>query len=67
MTEDRVEKSVGIALLVYLFLIRAGHQQIQPGQSWSIFKLQNAFRLKVVVNQVQHNMELKMKTLEIAA
>ena len=66
-TEDRVEKSVGIALLAYLFLIRAGHQQIQPGQSWSIFKLQNAFRLKVVVNQVQHNMELKMKTLEIAA
>ena len=66
-TEERVEKSVGIAVLGYLFLLRACHQEIQPGKSWSIFKLQNAFRLKVVVNQVQHNTVLKMKTLGIAA
>ena len=66
-TEDRVEKSVGIAILGYLFLIRACHQEIHPGQAWSIFKLQNTFRLKVVTNQVQHTTELKMKTLNIAA
>lgn len=66
-TEDRVEKSVGIAILGYLFLLRVCHQNIQPGQSWSIFQLQNAFRLKAITNQVQHTMELKMKTLQNAA
>lgn len=66
-TKERVEKSIGIAILGYLFLIRACHQNIQPGQSWSIFQLQNAFRLKVVTNQVQHTMKLEMKTLQIEA
>lgn len=66
-TQDRVEKSIGIAVLGYLFLIRACHKDILPGKSWGIFQLQNAFRLKVVINQVQHNMELRMNTLRFAA
>jgi len=65
--EDRVEKSIGIAFLGYLFLIRVCRKNIQPGQAWSIFQLQNAFRLKVVTNQVQHHMLLKLKTLQNAA
>jgi len=59
--EERVEKSIGIALLAYLFLLRACPHQIQPGQAWSIFQLQQEFRLKVFTHQVEHNMELKMK------
>ena len=37
---DRSEKSVGIAVLAYLFVLRVCHQEIVPGQSWSIFQLQ---------------------------
>lgn len=64
---DRVEKSVGIALLGYLFLLRACHQEIHPGQPWSIFQLQNTFRVQVIANQVQHQMELKLKRFQKAA
>lgn len=66
-TQNRVENSLGIALLGYLFLIRACHKDIRPGKSWGIFQLQSDFRLKVVTNQVEHNMELKLKTLQNAA
>src|SRR4029453_12426685 len=34
--EGRIEKSFGIAVLAYLLLIRACHQEILPGTSWSI-------------------------------
>ena len=59
--EERVEKSIGIALLAYLFLLRACPHLIQPGQAWSIFQLQQEFRLKAFTHQVEHNVELKMK------
>jgi len=59
--EKRVEHSFGIAILAYLLLLRAGHNEIQPGQSWSLFQLQQTFRMRVITNQIQHSMELKMK------
>jgi hypothetical protein len=31
--EDRIEKSFGVAVMAYLLLIRACHEQIVPGQS----------------------------------
>ena len=40
--EERIEKSFGIAVMAYLLLIRACHQEILPGQSWSIAQLQHA-------------------------
>ena len=43
--EERIEKSFGIAILAYLLLIRACHQEILPGTSWSIAQLQHALRL----------------------
>jgi len=61
--EERIEKSIGVALLAYLFLLRAGSHLIQPGQAWSIFQLQQECRLQVITHQVEHNMELKMKKL----
>ena len=42
--EGRIEQSFGIAVMAYLLLIRACHQEILPGQSWSIAQLQHVFR-----------------------
>src|SRR3989442_2549254 len=42
--EGRIEKSFGIAVLAYLLLTRACHQEILPGTSWSIAQLQHALR-----------------------
>lgn len=63
ITKDpkRVEHSFGIAILAYLLLLRACHKAIKPGQPWSLFQLQHAFRIRVITNQIQHSMELKMK------
>jgi len=33
--ERRIEKSFGIAVMAYLFLIRVGYHELRPGQSWS--------------------------------
>jgi hypothetical protein len=60
MEEGRIEKSFGIAVLAYLFLIRVCHQEICPGTSWSIGQLQHAFRLRVITNQVEHNVKGKL-------
>ena len=58
--EGRIEKSFGIALLAYLLLIRACHQEILPGTSWSIAQLQHALRLRVITNQVEHNVKTRL-------
>jgi hypothetical protein len=51
---------VGIAVLAYLFLLRAGHHEITPGYSWSSFQLQHAFQLRAMTTQVEHNVKVKM-------
>jgi hypothetical protein len=58
--EGRIENSFGIAVMAYLFLIRACHQEIVPGRSWSIAQLQHAFRLRVITNQVAHNVKTEL-------
>jgi hypothetical protein len=58
--EGRIEKSFGIAVLAYLFLIRACHQEILPGTSWSIAQLQHALRLRSITNQVEHNVKTRL-------
>ena len=65
--EDRIEKSFGIAILAYLFLLRASSNEIQPRHSWSIFQLQHNLRLKVIILQVEHNMELRIKKMRKSA
>ena len=47
-------------LLAYLLLIRACHQEILPGTSWSIAQLQHAFRLRIITNQVEHNVKTRL-------
>jgi len=58
--EGRIEKSFGIAVLAYLLLLRACHQEIRPGTSWSIAQLQHTFRLRVITNQVEHNLKARL-------
>jgi hypothetical protein len=65
--QQRSTNSVGIAVLAYLFLLRAGHHEIIPGQSWSIFQLQHALQLRAITNQVEHNVKAKMAKARKAA
>jgi hypothetical protein len=65
--KDRSEKSVGIAVLASLFVVRACHHEIGPGNPWSIFQLQHALRLRVMTNQVEHNVKAKMAKTRNAA
>jgi hypothetical protein len=65
--EQRIEKSFGIAVLAYLLLIRACHQEILPGTSWSIAQLQHAFRLRIITNQVEHNVKMRLTKARKAA
>jgi hypothetical protein len=65
--EGRIEKSFGIAVLAYLLLIRACHQEILPGTSWSIAQLQHAFRLRIITNPVEHNVKTRLAKARKAA
>jgi Transposase DDE domain len=65
--EGRIEHSFGIAVLASLLLIRACHQEIRPGTSWSIAQLQHALRLRVITNQVEHNVKTRLTKVRKAA
>jgi hypothetical protein len=65
--EGRIEKSFGMAILAYLLLIRACHQEILPGTSWSIAQLQHALRLRIITNQVAHNVKMRLTKARKAA
>jgi hypothetical protein len=57
--EGRIEKSFGIAVLAYVLLIRACHQEMLPGTSWSMAQLQHALRLRIITNQVEHHVKTR--------
>jgi hypothetical protein len=64
---NRSEKSVGIAVLAYLFVLRVCHHEIIPGKSWSLFQLQHTLRLRVMTNQVEYKVKVKMGKTRKAA
>jgi hypothetical protein len=64
---DRIEKSIGIAIIAYLLLLRARKADIHSGRPWSIFQLKNNFTNDVICNQFQHNMQRKLNKLLKAA
>jgi Transposase DDE domain len=64
---DQIEKSVGIAVLAYLFVLRVCHHELVPGKPWSIFQLQHALRLRAMPNQVEHKVKVKMAKTRKAA
>jgi hypothetical protein len=65
--KDRSEKSMGIAVLAYVFVLRVCHHAIVPGKPWSIFQLQQALRLRVMTNQVEHKVKVKIAKAPKAA
>jgi hypothetical protein len=65
--ERRIEKSFGIAVMAYLFLIRICRDDLRPGQSWSLMHLQHVFRLRVITNQVEHNVKTRLSNSRKAA
>ena len=64
---DRIEKSIGIAIIAYLTLIRARSRDIAPGKPWSIFQLKNNFTADLIYNQWQYTMQRRIARLMKAA
>jgi hypothetical protein len=63
----RIEKSLGIALIAYLLLLRARKDDIRPGKPWSIFQLKTNFTLDLMQTQFQHSIRLEVnKSLKAA-
>jgi len=63
----RIEKSLGIALIAYLFLLRARKDDLKPGKPWSIFQLKNNFTMDMIQKQFQHSMALEINKWKKAA
>ena len=63
---DRIEKTIGVAIIAYLVLIRARKRDIGPEQSWSIFQLKSNFTNSVICNQFQGNLRRKLDKLRKA-
>ena len=63
----RVKNSFGMSVIAYLFILRAQYQDIQPGKSWSIFKLQENLRLRVMKEQIKSDRSYFLKKLKKAA
>ena len=64
---ERHEKSFGIAVLAYLFVLRLRHHEIVPGKPWSLSELQHRLRLEVITNQVKHNVMVQLGQEQKAA
>jgi hypothetical protein len=58
--ERRIERSLGMMVLADLLLIRACQQERLLGTSWSVSQVQHAFRLRVITNQVEHNVKTQL-------
>jgi hypothetical protein len=65
--ENRIENSIGLSVLAYLFLLKMQHQDIPVNQSWSIFSLREKFRHRVMKNQFHHDYKMLEEKLKNAA
>jgi Transposase DDE domain len=59
-TEGRIEHSFGITVMAYVLLLRVCHQDILPGKPWSVSQLQHALRLRMITNQVEHDVKTRL-------
>ena len=60
----RVENSVGIAIVAYLFLLLFFNAQVKNYSQESIFKHQSDFKLLAIKNQLQHSLDLGRRKLK---
>jgi len=63
----RIEKSLGIALIAYNFLLRARKDDLKPGKAWSIFQLKTNFTMDMIQQQFQHSLALEINKWRKAA
>lgn len=59
----RIENSIGIAFLSYLFLLRMRTSDIFSGKPWSIFQLKQNFTIQIVTEQAHHTTSLRIKNI----
>lgn len=59
---DRVERSVAVALMAYLLLLRLRAHQIQAGKSWSAFTLKQQFAWEVGARQLKRTVRQEVRT-----
>jgi len=59
--ERRIENSIGVSIVAYLFLIIICKVHINPLKTWSIFQLKSKFWENFVTSQIQRKFELQMK------
>jgi hypothetical protein len=65
--QNRRAKSVGMAVLAYVVVLRVCHHEIIPGKPWRSFQLQHALRLRVMTNPVEHTVKVTMAKTRKAA
>jgi Transposase DDE domain len=67
----RVERSVAVALLAYLVVLRLQAKHVKPEASWSVFALKQKFAWEVGAQQIkrtaQHEAMKEIKKLKLAA
>ncbi|MDD3654578.1 MAG: transposase, partial [Desulfotomaculaceae bacterium] len=63
----RIEKSLGISLIAYNFLLRARKDDLKPGKPWSIFQLKTNFTMDLIQQQFQHSLALEINKWKKAA
>jgi hypothetical protein len=52
---DRVERSVAVAIMAYLLLLRLRAKDIPTDRPWSAFRLQRAFAWEVMAAQCERS------------
>jgi hypothetical protein len=63
----RREKAVGMAVLASWLVLRVCHPERVPGKPWSLVQLQHALRLRVMTNQVEQTVKVKLAKTRKAA
>jgi hypothetical protein len=63
----RIANAFGIAVLAYVLLIRACHQELLPGTSGSRAQLQHALRLRSITHQVDHHVKTRLTNVRKVA
>jgi hypothetical protein len=63
---DRVERSVVVAIMAYLLLLKLHAKDIPPDRPWSAFRLQRAFAVEIIEAQCERSArQLARKWLQI--
>ena len=60
-------QAVGIAVLAHWLMLRVCQYEMVPGKHWSLLQLQHALQLRIMTNQVEHKVKVRMAKMCKAA